>query len=418
MYSASDGAVRAVLPQNCLTFLQQFVAYCETQTDAPSVFHLATGLSLLAVAMPPSAHFWGPGSPRHPNLFGMVVGGSGVSRKTSSMRIGQGIIKASKYPHFLGKTATSYGSLIDVLAEQPQQLLCDEDMAQFLRDSKGAGYLSGYKQGLLKAYDCGPLDTTSRTHGARAVAEPRLSIFGAANLTELSDHLDVSDLSSGFMSRFLIFTGTRERFLPQSQITRDEKAFGMLVYLFNRLVEGTPRLPVTFDVAANAYLDDWEAKQDKTLRGTTNVQEASLLSRIPEFSRKIALLMAVDRMVSGSASSVTTDLSEVQGTPVIVTAMDAWRALEIAKMAHASATSVLAELHFSNYMKERARVLAAIPADGGTVSLGQITLSAKLPKFEVSRHLDTLREQGLAEEVPTQDGMRYQMPLAKRTVTV
>lgn len=405
MYAVPDGLVENLLPPPG-SFLCQFVRYAATQTDAPLIFHFATALSLLSTVMPPSLHYWGPGSETHPNLYTMVIGGSGVARKTASMRIGRKLL-ANAVPDRLGKTPLSYGALVDGLAARPEQIIFDEDMARFLKESKGAGFLSGLKQGYLTAYDCGPLDLHGRTHGSSEVANPRLNLYSAVNMTELSEHLDVGDLSSGFLSRFVFFSGQRTRLLSRQDIRPQPEAENFLRFALKALLDLSPRVRVGFSPEAEQLLDTWEASLDGHLRNCEDPQESSLTARIPEFARKIAILQAVDEHVSHLSTDA--DPLACHGIELSVSVEAAQRGMRAAQLASICVLDVHRNLYFSSDMRERGRVIEALPL-GQLTRLGLITQRAKLLKGQVMRILDTLEEERVVVKQVTQAGMCWMRP--------
>lgn len=382
-------------------FTSDFLAYASRQTDAPKVFHLTTALSLLSVMMPPELFYWGPGSEVYPILYILAIGNSGVARKTVSMRMGSKLLEVAA-PDRLGREVSSYGALLDELKARPQQIMFDEDMARFLKDAKGAGYLSGLKQGYMKVYDAGRLTDASRGRGTVDVDSARFTLYAAANMTELSAHLEADDLSSGFMSRFLVLSGNRTTFMPRSKAKRDPEALGNLVGKLQRIRDLAPRGEVQFAPEATRVMDEWEALLDRQARETSDPKVASLLSRIPDIIRKVSVLFTVDTYVDALPAGINPETA--RGATLLVTEETATRALSMGAHIHATMFSLLENLHHSMDMRLRAEVLNAFPAAGKMVSLGHLTRASKQLKGSVLRILDTLFEEDAIDKHLTQSG--------------
>lgn len=400
IYSVSDSAVDRILPKR--GFLRSYLQYAVTQTDAPSVFHLGGGLGCLAACLPPEMGYRGPGSQDYLNLYILTIGLSGASRKTKALQIGRNLVREITGGDRVGGGQASHGALLASLREKPCQILYDDDFARFLRESKGDGYMSPVKQSLMSVYDGGEQSRSTLKGGTVEVNSPRLSFYAAVNMTELSEHMDQGDLSSGFFSRFMFFNGHRTKFMPYENIEEQPERWNHVKFTLLRRYKHTPPVSVVFTPEASAIISSWEASHDEMIRTSTDDQEVSLLARIPTNTRKTAALLAVDAFMANFDAMPEAPEYLKQVTHIPVLPEHAISALLLAIEIYQCVRSAHQQLFSTRDMRNRARILSILSTR--PQRLGEITQKAHLLVQPTRVFLETLREEGLAEEVMTQEG--------------
>src|SRR3989304_5847477 len=75
-------------------FLRDFVEYFSEQTDAPQLFHLILAYATLAAVVGNRAYFTLAGDRLFPNLWVVIIGPSGSSRKSTSLNKSRGCVSA------------------------------------------------------------------------------------------------------------------------------------------------------------------------------------------------------------------------------------------------------------------------------------------------------------------------------------
>jgi hypothetical protein len=185
-------------------WLRDYINYAETLTDAPSEFHLMTGLTLLSVAAGNSITYRGFGGGEHwCNLYALIIAPTGFFRKSTALSIGRRIIGKANKGLILPNEQTRERFLTE-LKEKPTAILFISEFAAQL-SLWGREYMGGMKEIITELYD--PMGQYIRqTMKAEKVIinKPSLSILAATTSDWLVERLTAGDIRGGLMGRFLI----------------------------------------------------------------------------------------------------------------------------------------------------------------------------------------------------------------------
>lgn len=232
--------------------------------------------------------------------------------------------------------------------------------------------------------------------GTRVVVRadnPRLSIGAACSIPYLEKHTLAEDWTGGFMGRWLVLYGRRERTDPNP--VGDSR-------LTQTLVDGL-RLRANMATAgwctgltqqANTYWNNWYYDvSSRKLPGNI----IGIRARAPTMARKIALVLGWDygAAQAGQPWKMGLDLLE----PAI-----AITELHIRSLVDLS--DVIAE-HADARM--RRSVIDAIDSKGGTATFGEILGRLKMRKRPVQESLEALLEEGRVKRLNTSLGFAYEL---------
>lgn len=185
-------------------FLAVYVDYARSLTAAPAVYHLATGLSVIAGVVGSHVSFMGAGDVEYwPNQYNLLLGASGM-HKTTAMNIGLELLRNSA-PGTVYSDQYSQEQFISALAEKPSRLLAVEEFSTILADMDRS-YMVGLKELLTKLYD--PRQDFVRStkgEGNVTIFRPSVTVLGGSTIDWLVAHLKEVDFISGFMPRFLLW---------------------------------------------------------------------------------------------------------------------------------------------------------------------------------------------------------------------
>lgn len=232
--------------------------------------------------------------------------------------------------------------------------------------------------------------------GSRVVVRadnPRLSIGAACSIPYLEKHTLAEDWTGGFMGRWLVLYGRRERTDPNP--VGDSR-------LTQTLVDGL-RLRANMATAgwctgltqqANNYWNNWY-HDVSTRKLPGNI--IGIRARAPTMARKIALVLGWDygAAQAGQPWKMGLDLLE----PAI-----AITELHIRSLVDLS--DVIAE-HADARM--RRSVIDAIDSKGGTATFGEILGRLKMRKRPVQESLEALLEEGRVKRLNTSLGFAYEL---------
>lgn len=201
--------------------------FAATLTDAPTIFHLFSGLTLLASAVRRRAWVQGfGGRPLYPNLWSVLIAPSSVYRKSTALNIARDLMADVSIPVL--PEDFSREMLVEILSSTPQGTFVWSEfgsaIAQFDKD-----YMSGIKDMLADMYDCPDSYKRMLKGGTFEVQSPCLSILGATNIDWMVDKKNIrNDMRGGFLARCLFVPFTSKDFEMETPGVVDHKWRGRL----------------------------------------------------------------------------------------------------------------------------------------------------------------------------------------------
>lgn len=191
----------------------RYVALMAPTTEAPHAFHLGVGLTIAGAIL--GRDVWCPyGEPTHANLFTLLVGKSGKTRKDTAIRRGTRMVtdqhlEAGKLVNTITKVITDVGSaeaLMDELATHPNLMLYSTEFSKLMGNArrKATGTIIPT---LMQAWDAPPI-MASLTRGNPVEAHyPYMSVLAATQPEILANLMGEEDVFSGFANRWFFVAG-------------------------------------------------------------------------------------------------------------------------------------------------------------------------------------------------------------------
>jgi hypothetical protein len=194
-------------------FLWDYVDYFSELTDAPRIFHLVLGYVSLAAIVGNRVYFSLAGDKLFPNLWTVVIGPSGMSRKSTSLNKSRSVVSAVDPKAVFAPDFTSE-ALLDLLSSTPQGVFYHSEFRS-LYGMLAKDYMSGAKALLTELYDS-PEEYRRETKGRSVqIRQPVLSMASATTTNWLISRNSDDDFGGGFLARFLFIpVFRRERSLP------------------------------------------------------------------------------------------------------------------------------------------------------------------------------------------------------------
>lgn len=272
-------------------WLRTYVEHGIANTTAPAAYHIAVGLTLLAVTCPLSYGMYYAASPLRPNLYAMLVGRSGDDQKSTCISIGRSILwKVAK--ELIGDQPGSPEGLVESLSQQPQQLILYSEFGKFLAGAQQQRYFEPIKALITDLWDCEP-QSRRKVKEVVSVENPRLSMLVGCSLPYLEKHTAPEDWTGGFLGRWLLMYGKRSRI--ESYPRPDDSRVEWLVEVLKQRIEvdgDQVGFCTGLDEEAYQYWDSWYKELDN--RKIPEVI-AGAKTRVPAIALKVALLHAWDR---------------------------------------------------------------------------------------------------------------------------
>lgn len=335
MFGISDAGVRAAIRHLPVgSFVRTYVERMSGVCDAPDVYHLGVALSLMANAISPDSSIASPGRPLRANLYTLITGVSGGSRKTTAIEQGQGIAM-EVFPERIGGIPGSQQGLLAGLNGAPHQMKFFSEFSVFLSNSARNKHMEPVRTGLIDAYDNGAL---SKELSKETVVVPftRLSLLAACTPDLLSRYLSVEDIAGGFLGRFLLLPGHRTRWVEPQETPaaiNDE-----LSTLLRHRILTMPAVAVSLQGApVQPTLVSWAKAVDTRIKSVAP-EIAGALSRTVHLAYKIGLILTIDAY----ACSQRPDTIPASTTVTGVAHTGAFQAAMAIADLHADAAQVLA----------------------------------------------------------------------------
>lgn len=382
----------ALLPDN--SWIRTYCIHGLNQTVAPLVYHVGTGITVLGTTCPLEygTHYAGT---LRANNFALLVGRSGEDNKSTALNVGKDILdKAAK--ELLGDFPGSAEGLVESLAEQESQFIPVSEFGKLLASAQ-RGYFEPIKTLLADVWDSLPIQRAKAAQrGQRMVVRadnPRLSIGAACSIPYLEKHTLAEDWTGGFMGRWMVFYGRRERSEP-NPVGDDTYTQSLVESLHYRATREVAGWCVGLNPEATIMWNNWY--KDVTERLLPN-NIIGIRARAPTICRKIALVLGWDfgPALKGNPWEVDPDIL----APAI-----AITELHIKSLIHLS--QVIAE---HGDARLRRTLIDSIESLGGVATLGQILGQTKMRKRTIAEMLDSLMEEGKVKRLQTSAGNAYEL---------
>ncbi len=293
-------------------WLSYYVDYASQPTESPISYHQWVGLSLLAGVTQRKCHMkWGH-SKIYPNMYNVIVGPSGRTRKGSAMNIGMDILD-----HVPGIAITAEQitreQLIRSMANSPQiyrdkitgdvsthssVTVFSPELAVFI----GQGNVA-FLADLTDWYDCGGTKGVwkreTKTAGHDEIIGPYLNLIGATAPDWIQSMLPAEAIGGGFTSRVIfIVEENKRKIIPIPKTTIDhEKLRRWLIHDLTEISKMGGEFKFE-QKAIQSYAAWYEQQEEDAAKGRYPIDDSRFhgyFERRATHVKKIALLLCAGR---------------------------------------------------------------------------------------------------------------------------
>lgn len=325
------------------------------------------------------------------NLFCLLVGRSGEDQKSTAVNIGRDLLFAAA-PLLIGDFPGSAEGLIESLARQNSQIIPLSEFGRFLASAQ-RGYFEPIKTLLTDLWDAAPTQRAKANNKMIRVDNPRLSVMGGCSVPYLEKHTLAEDWTGGFMGRWVILYGQRERTDPDPVGDTSLKQ-PLIQFLQQRASLKSAGWCMGMDTEATELWREWFV--DVSNRNLpANI--VGIRSRAPTIARKVALLYGWDY---GPAS---------QGQPWTMTTRELLPAIQFTELHIKSLVTLSRMIAEHPDARLRRSVLETIQANNGEACLADVLRTLKLRKRPIVEMLETLVEEGTIVRVATAEGALFRL---------
>ena len=205
-----DFLTAAEKDQMAPTFVDDYLAWASSKTDAAHEYHVAGAFTLLSTIFSDYGHAAPKFGPLNLNLWFMVLGSTTRSRKSTTrdmmLKFIKGLSDEENYRYDLGSDFTGE-ALDNALLERPNRsaLLHRDEFQGLLHEMRSKSYMSGMASKMTDLYG-GMVSGKLRATGdvkRRASVNTALVFYAMGIKKQVADVLTEDDFQSGFLTRFI-----------------------------------------------------------------------------------------------------------------------------------------------------------------------------------------------------------------------
>lgn len=383
-----------VLPQG-QGFLRSYVQYATACSDAPPLYHVGVGLTILSASIADRLSCpWLAGRALLPNLYSLLVGPSRSTRKSASMDAGVDVLQAAD-SNLVSPIPGSYEELVAQLRRHATGLLTYREFGHFLKLTQ-RGYGEPIRTCLLDLYDWPSNRPYIRNlkKGQTVIEGPIcLSMLATIATPLLFSYTDTVEWKGGFFARMLILYGERSEFrMPNTW----PEAHAALVEMLTYYAKWKPGPCGGFSENAWQDFSAWSRWRDgKAEKFSDRVQ--GFVSGSITLAAKVALLYAAD---AGEPMA---------GAGWLVSQESMKRAIWFVEGLYLPSVLHLGErLAIGIYENDRQRVLDIIESQPKGITRRDLLRKAKMMGDYMDSITNTLRDEGSVAQRQDHRGLIFQ----------
>ena len=185
-------------------WLKEYVRFALPLTEASVQYHLATALAIVATVLGRKVCLCAGASTYYPNLYIVVLGASGITRKSTAINLYEWFLPAINPHYMLSGNIMSVEGLFEAFQTSPVHIVVYDELKNLAVNASkpyGRGLISTF----TSLWTCPKflrIDVKKVPPDKRFIFQPTLNIL-AATTTEWLD-LKEGDLHGGFWGRFLL----------------------------------------------------------------------------------------------------------------------------------------------------------------------------------------------------------------------
>lgn len=383
-------------------FVDDYRAWANQATDAVGVYHDLSAFILLSAIVAGNLKLETSYGKMVPNLWGLILGDSTLTRKSTAMRMATDFIAAIDRDILLATDGSAEGILTGLQARSNRTSMFFKDEVTGLFESmQKKDYLAGMKEMFTQLYDVPEFFQRRLRKETIEVTNPVFIFFGGGIKDRLYSLVDDSMVLSGFLPRFLIVAGdtdltTLRRTGPATVDTREAKTeiFTALDglyrnYAIDHEVEFLGQRTLRpREVEAFLTPDAWELYGDIEMKMVeTAAQSSYSVVALPTFERltrsmlKMSMLLASARQTPTDDAEIWVEADDVKGAAKYV---QQWGHFTI---------DMLGNLNRSVTTHNLQKVLATIDENPG-INRGNVMRLHNLTRREMNDIQDTLEDRG------------------------
>jgi hypothetical protein len=193
-------------------FIMEYKAWAMERTDAPPQYHELCAAILLSALFSPRLRLETSSGEVIPNLWGIILGGSTLARKSTSMGFMHDILLEFDRELILAQDASPEG-LLFALSQRPHRvsMFYRDELSGFLKSLRSKKYNVDLPELLANLYDAPATMTRLLRKETHTLLRPFFIIMGAGIRDAVYAEIEEDWITGGFIPRFLVVSGDTTR---------------------------------------------------------------------------------------------------------------------------------------------------------------------------------------------------------------
>lgn len=294
-------------------WLDTYKTWASSATDAVVDYHeLSAAIALSAVCANSLRVETSFGSVV-PNLWGLVLGDSTLTRKSTAMRMAMDIVSEID-PEYILATDGSAEGLLSGLTLRPNQtsIFFKDEVSGFFDSINRKDYLAGMPELLTQLYDAPPILVRRLRKETIIITNPVFIFFGGGIRDKVYELVTEQYILSGFLPRFLVVSGEADIDRVRMTGPRDNTSAAQRQAMYDKLSEihsmysekvlmkvgeSSTLMPAKFEATLDSKAWAFFGELEMTLMKAANTSAIQMIA-MPTFTRmafsilKLAVLLA------------------------------------------------------------------------------------------------------------------------------
>lgn len=308
------------------SFISEYKEWAMEATDAVEQYHELSAAILLSSVIAGGIKLHTTYGEMVPNLWGLVLGDSTLTRKTTAMRMAMDIVNDVDSDILLATDGSAEG-LLTGLSGRPGQtsIFYKDEVSGFVDSINKKDYLAGMPETLTQLYDVPRLYTRRLRKETIVISNPVFIFFGGGIRDKVYSLLSDEYVLSGFLPRFLVVSGAadikRIRRTGPATTNTDEKRANLverMKYLYGQYSSTTTMKVAGQDVVINKYVkaqltpEAWRVYGEMEMAMVEAASDSTIaMLALPTFERMSRSLLKLAVLLAAAQKEVVNDFLEV-----------------------------------------------------------------------------------------------------------
>lgn len=383
------------------SFINEYYDWGTEATDAVPEFHNLSAFILLSSVIAAGVTLKTDYGPMVPNLWGLILGDSTLSRKTTAMRMAMDMLTDIDQELILATDGSTEG-LLTGLGTRPNRasLYFKDEVSGFFDSINRKDYLAGMPETFAQLYDVPRVLSRRLRKETITIQSPVFIFFGGGIRDKVYSLVSDEYILSGFLPRFLVVSGEADlarirRTGPAREVLGHkrqalEQKVANLYELYNSnavITIGGQEIETTVRNEAKLTPEAWQRYGDIEEKMVNAAYESSVsMLALPTFERLSRSLLKMSILLACSRQSPQEGVVEVNEADVIESAgyVQRWGRYSVELVLGAGTGQSERQLN---------KILSAIESNPG-VTRSYIMTRHHLGKREMDEILGTLIDRG------------------------